>query len=40
VETVSIATATATDQVSTALHQTVETAQSLQRSVEMFKVEA
>jgi twitching motility protein PilJ len=39
VETVSIATATATDQVSTALHQTVETAQSLQRSVEMFKVE-
>ncbi len=40
VETVSIATATATDQVSTALHQTVETAQSLQRSVEMFKVES
>ncbi len=40
VETVSIATATATDRVSTALHQTVETAQSLQRSVEMFKVES
>jgi twitching motility protein PilJ len=40
IETVSIATATATDQVSTALHQTVETAQSLQRSVEIFKVQA